>query len=165
MIGLKKKCWAVPLPCSVYACLCKNLHSLDFLSFSDLAIYDSTATHFGSLNSATKKFLLIDLIGIFYQFHHVPSFRGSAQVQRAHVRFPWYISPNNTYAKINSYYDPELSFHKTCVAERLGPLYLSQKKKKRKYSVKKFPLLVGVVARLKSGSASGARDCLLHICS
>lgn len=63
------------MPSSVYAYLRKNLCSLDFLSFSDLAIYDSTATYFWSFNYATKKLLLIDLKGIFYQFHHVTSFR------------------------------------------------------------------------------------------
>lgn len=71
-----KKCDSVPLSCSGCACLHKNLHSLDFFSFSDHAIHDSTATHFCTSDFATKKnktLLLIDLIGIFYQFHHVPS--------------------------------------------------------------------------------------------
>lgn len=68
-----KKCDSVPLSCSGCAYLHKNLHFLDFFSFSDHAIYDSTATHFWFFPKKNKNLLLIDLIGIFYQFHHVPS--------------------------------------------------------------------------------------------
>lgn len=39
------------------------------------------------------------------------------------MRLPWYICPN-IYANLNSYCHLELSFHKTCAADRLGPLYL-----------------------------------------
>lgn len=68
-----EKCYSVPLSCSGCAYLRKNLHSLDFFSYSDHAIYDSTATHFWFCHKKNKILLLIDLIGIFYQFHHVPS--------------------------------------------------------------------------------------------
>lgn len=52
---IAKKCYSAPLSCSGCAYLHKNLHSLDFYSFSDHAIYDSTATHFWFCHQKKKK--------------------------------------------------------------------------------------------------------------
>lgn len=72
-----------------------------------------------------KNLLLIDLIGIFYQFHHVPSHvprlcphaESSRNVPVVHL-------PQQCLRKVNRSWT---QLHQTCVADRPGPVYLSRK--------------------------------------
>lgn len=54
MTGLQKSVRLYVCPV-LYMLILVKIFTLEFLSFSDLALYDLTATHFWSFSSTTKK--------------------------------------------------------------------------------------------------------------